>query len=253
MSIWIVVSALLALAVLHSALGERLILAPLFAAPFGPTPIGRTLTRRTLRFAWHLTSVAWIALAAIAWRGDGRALSIVGAMLAVSAVIALVGGRGQHFAWALFALGALGALVAPRAALFARTASVLGAALFAAVALLHFAWASGVKWGIGVAIPRVGEAPAFAPGAAMTALVAVLFAVASALFAVAPFTDARWVRWLCVAGAVVCGLRALGDFRLVGLSKRERSSAFARWDDALFTPLCVVLSACFATVAAGES
>ncbi len=251
MSIGIVVSALLALAVLHSALGERLLLAPLFAAPFGPVPIGRTLARRTLRFAWHLTSVAWVAIAAMLVRGDERDVTIVGAMMAVSAVIALVGGRGQHFAWALFAVGALGALVAPRVTMFAPVASAVGAAVFAAIAALHFAWASGARWASRAVVPEVDGKPAFVPSRAATIAAALLFALASALFAWTLRSDARWVRWLCVAGAVVCALRALGDFRWVGLSKRQRGTAFARWDDALFTPLCVGLSACFAVVAVG--
>jgi hypothetical protein len=45
-----------------------------------------------------------------------------------------------------------------------------------------------------------------------------------------------------LSGLVFSG-RSVGDFRLVGLTKRERESAFARNDTWLYTPLCMLLSA----------
>ena len=51
--------------------------------------------------------------------------------------------------------------------------------------------------------------------------------------------------------AAVFGLRTAGDFRLVGLFKRERQSPFARCDTFIFTPLCFALSAAFIWVALG--
>lgn len=101
MAAWITSGTLCLLALLHSALGERLLLRPLFAAGLGPTPIGASLARRTLRFAWHLTSVAWLALAWLAVRVGPPELAVVGAMMTASGAIALVAARGRHFAWAL--------------------------------------------------------------------------------------------------------------------------------------------------------
>ena len=51
------------------------------------------------------------------------------------------------------------------------------------------------------------------------------------------------VRWLTLAGCGVLALRALGDGRVVGFSKRERGTLFARRDDAYYTPLVVLLAA----------
>jgi hypothetical protein len=45
-------------------------------------------------------------------------------------------------------------------------------------------------------------------------------------------------------------LRAVGEFRLVGLFKRIRGTAFARWDTWLFSPLCLLIALAFFFVAA---
>jgi len=52
--------------------------------------------------------------------------------------------------------------------------------------------------------------------------------------------------------AVLFGLRAVGDFRYVGVFKRVTGTRFARWDTRLFVPLCVVVSAGSALAAVSE-
>ena len=96
----------------------------------------------------------------------------------------------------------------------------------------------------------------FAPGRAAT------FAVGLCLFALAALVLWRdglvtlplpWMlaRYGVPLMALVFLARAVGDFRLVGWSKRMRGSRFARLDDVLYAPLCLVLSVCFAVVAWG--
>jgi hypothetical protein len=251
MSAWVTFFALCALAVLHSVLGERFLLGPLFASGLGATPLGPSFTRRTLRFAWHLTSLAWLALAFLATRVDAAGLAAVGVMMGLSALLALVGSRGRHFAWALFAVGAASALLGPRVERAAPWAGALAGGVLLAVAALHVAWAAGVRWGLDAALPTIEGRRPFSPSRAVTVGVALVFAGAGALVAYASQSGARWACALCGAGAVVLGLRALGDFRLVGLTKRVRASRFARRDDALYTPLCVALAVCFVAVSAG--
>ncbi|MGL5853493.1 MAG: hypothetical protein ACRCZD_22140, partial [Phycicoccus sp.] len=53
---------LVVLAVAHSVLGERALLRPLFGSSWS-IPIPRAAAEPVIRFAWHLTSVAWVALA----------------------------------------------------------------------------------------------------------------------------------------------------------------------------------------------
>ena len=103
----------LALGAAHSYLGERYILIRLFRRPDLPTLFGSDVfTKRTLRFAWHLTTVAWWGLGALllaaARSGDGTiSVAQFGTLLAAiafaSAGVTLVGSRGRHLAWPVFA------------------------------------------------------------------------------------------------------------------------------------------------------
>jgi hypothetical protein len=98
-----------ALGVAHSYLGERFILLRLFRRPDLPKLFGGTeFTTRTLRFAWHLTSLAWWGSGALFFlMAQGPiSSSAVAATLAVvfllSGGITLVASRGRHLAWPVF-------------------------------------------------------------------------------------------------------------------------------------------------------
>lgn len=103
----------------HSYLGERYILIRLFRRRDLPKLFGDDLfTRRTLRFAWHVTSIAWWgfgALLVLLARGaTARELLLaIAATFAAIGATALVGSRGRHLAWIVFlaiaTLSALGA------------------------------------------------------------------------------------------------------------------------------------------------
>lgn len=99
----------------HSALGERYLLMRLFRRDDLPRLFGGTAcTTRTLRFAWHITTVAWWGLAALLWQaGSGtltpqRALAAIGWTLLLSALLPLLITRGRHLSWLAFlAVGAI--------------------------------------------------------------------------------------------------------------------------------------------------
>jgi hypothetical protein len=101
---------LLALGLVHSVLGERYILMRLFRRADLPRLFGSDLfTRRTLRFAWHLTTVVWWGIGLLlVWAARPQRLTIAetGTILAgtalASAAVSLVGSRGRHPAWAVF-------------------------------------------------------------------------------------------------------------------------------------------------------
>jgi hypothetical protein len=57
----------------------------------------------------------------------------------------------------------------------------------------------------------------------------------------------RWGTW--TVGAAF-GLGAVGDFRYVGLFRRERGTLFAALDTHVYTPLCVALAAAILYLAA---
>lgn len=89
----------------HSYLGERYILMRLFKRPLPKLFGDDTFTKHTLRFAWHITTVAWWGFAALLLPGlesPTRSLQILSVTALVSSVIALVGSRGRHLSWVVF-------------------------------------------------------------------------------------------------------------------------------------------------------
>lgn len=107
---------LLTMGIAHSYLGERYILIRLSRRDNLPKLFGGTaFTIGTLRFVWHLTTVAWLGLACLtflAGRGpiatDDVLLVIALAALA-SAALPLYFTRGKHLSWIIFIM--IGALV----------------------------------------------------------------------------------------------------------------------------------------------
>jgi len=104
------------LAIAHSYLGEHYILVRLFRRTDLPKLLGGVaFTKQTLRFAWHITSIAWLGLASLivvlAWSPDGSQLMqarIISGVFAVSGAVALAESRGRHLSWlAFFAIAAL--------------------------------------------------------------------------------------------------------------------------------------------------
>lgn len=93
----------------HSILGELRIFPRLFASdqvkPF---------TRSIVRWAWHLTSLAWIGFAyvlfaiAMGHTPDAVGLArIVAIVFGLTGLVAFVTTRGRHIAWPLLAVVAL--------------------------------------------------------------------------------------------------------------------------------------------------
>ena len=111
MSIALNIAALLLVLVgiAHSYLGERYILIRLFRSENLPKLFGGTqFTTRTLRFAWHVTSIAWLGFSAILIHLSHGAISrqvvamVVGITFLATGVVALVGSRGKHLSWPFF-------------------------------------------------------------------------------------------------------------------------------------------------------
>ena len=93
----------------HSYLGERYLLMRLFKRTDLPKLFGgTTFTTTTLRFAWHLTTVAWWAFAALLFdAGQGtlstsRTLQLIAVAAFVSGLFPLVFTRGRHLSWIVF-------------------------------------------------------------------------------------------------------------------------------------------------------
>jgi len=96
---------LLAIGLAHSYLGERYILIRLFRRDLPELFGSDVFTKRTLRFAWHLTTVAWWGYAALLlfrFSSAQTSLHVVSVTFFVSAVVSFVGARGRHFSWVVF-------------------------------------------------------------------------------------------------------------------------------------------------------
>jgi hypothetical protein len=106
-----------ALGVAHSYLGERFILIRLFRRNDIPKLFGGTeFTIRTLRFAWHLTSVAWWGIGALFFLmaqgplSSSTVASVIAVVFLLSAGVTLIASRGRHLAWPVFLVVGLIAL-----------------------------------------------------------------------------------------------------------------------------------------------
>ena len=93
----------------HSILGERYILVRLFRRENLPKLLGGTeFTARTLRFAWHITTIAWWAIAVLLWHlasgpiSTSFILTVIAYTSFVSGLLPLVMTRGKHLSWLVF-------------------------------------------------------------------------------------------------------------------------------------------------------
>ena len=101
---------LLIIGIIHSYLGEKYILIRLFRREDLPKLLGSDwFTKRVLRFAWHLTTLAWWGFAAILYllsnpsvNVQNEILIIITVVFAISGLVSLFFSRGKHLSWLFF-------------------------------------------------------------------------------------------------------------------------------------------------------
>lgn len=121
LALYLAALALVGISFAHSYLGERYLLMRLFRRTELPKLFGSTeYTKRTLRFAWHVTSVAWLGFAALLALAAQAPLTnpalgiVVGAVFALHFLISFAGSRGRHYSWIVFLAVAVLGFVAAR-------------------------------------------------------------------------------------------------------------------------------------------
>lgn len=95
---------------IHSYLGERFILIRLFRKTDIPQLFGSDyFTKRTLRFAWHITTVAWFGFAYLLFAISQGTENMTQTVLFTSSVVFAITGafafaftRGRHISWLVF-------------------------------------------------------------------------------------------------------------------------------------------------------
>lgn len=103
--------------IVHSWLGEVKIVTPLVAGPVrAPLMEKSAFARGVVRFAWHITTIAWWGFAAILagfatgplGGHDKLVLVAIAATFVISGLLTLISSRGRHLAWPVFlAIGVL--------------------------------------------------------------------------------------------------------------------------------------------------
>lgn len=120
--------------------------------------------------------------------------------------------------------------------------------IFIFLSFLHIYWLFGGTWALKNALPvRVSGEQALKPGKFGTLIVALglaLFAfITLANIGIADaLVDRRYVHiGTYIISGIFC-LRAIGDFKYIGLMKSIKGTNFAKEDTRTYVPLCLVLS-----------
>ena len=250
MVIWTATALLLVVAIAHSVLGEKFLIRPLIASSDWRLPVlSRAYANRLLRFAWHLTTVAWAGLAVAL---VGVPIDYVFAAVALGSAAWILGMLPDHVAWpALLAAGLLvlwSVHAVPVWLLW--TGVVAGIAVALIAAGFHVAWALGSRRGTANVIPQrptpTGDGawePAALPAPVLTfAVAAALTTYAGLVVANATGASAPWLAWLLVAALVVLTARVMGEGKWMGVTKRVRNTGFAHADDRYWTPAAALLA-----------
>lgn len=230
------------IAIAHSVLGERELLRPLFRAKWD-VGVPRWAAERIFRFAWHLTSVAWLGLAAALL---GVSAVDATALVCVSSGAIIFFTLRGHLAWPLFFFAAAAAWASTDALPSELVATTVVASVMATAigAVVHLYWAMGGRRGLAVAVPqdRDGQ-PLFRPGPRTCSVVAIGCLAYGALLTWVLYRPAPpWLLGGLGMAALALAVRAAGDGRYAGFTKIHRETAFARADDAVYTP---VFTLCF--------
>lgn len=104
------------IASVHSWLGEARLIGPLLDPATRTGLLAKSeFARNVLRFAWHLTSIAWIGIgatflafahyaAATMNSGERAGLAALVATMATTGAVICASSRGRHLAWPVFAI-----------------------------------------------------------------------------------------------------------------------------------------------------
>lgn len=117
--------------------------------------------------------------------------------------------------------------------------------VFMILGSFHFYWVLGGTWGLKQAVPTRGEDdPIQIPGKLITTFVGlvlcsfgVFYLIHSGILSIElPTKLEHYIGWILPALFII---RAIGEFKYVGMFKKVKDSDFAKADTRLFVPLCL--------------
>jgi hypothetical protein len=120
--------------------------------------------------------------------------------------------------------------------------------IFVLISFLHFYWAAGGKWAIDNVVPRDEEgSPVLKTGVGASVVVGLgllFFALYYLLLTgivefTAPDIILNSFGWIIPS---IFLLRAIGDFKYIGFTKKIKNTTFARLDTVYFAKLCLLIA-----------
>ncbi len=107
--LYVAFSLIIFIGIAHSYLGERYILIRLFKRDNLPKLFNSTdFTKYTLRFAWHLTTVAWFGLGFILILLSQEEIRVdyityvIATTFLIHFLVSLFASKGKHLSWIVF-------------------------------------------------------------------------------------------------------------------------------------------------------
>jgi len=112
------------------------------------------------------------------------------------------------------------------------------------LALTHFYWALGGKFGLDYALPTDEKANRLLnPSIFMTYVVDfVLLGFAYIAYRLYIGNESTMMIYTGYGLSILFFLRSVGDFNTVGLFKKVKNTAFAKYDTWVYVPLCLFIS-----------
>ncbi|WP_166336002.1 DUF3995 domain-containing protein [Sphingobacterium chungjuense] len=116
--------------------------------------------------------------------------------------------------------------------------------IFSGIGAMHFYWAFGGVWSKELAIPTTSDGvPLLDPGFGACVVIGLFFGALLLLTHVelSRVVPLLYERILWVIIALIFLVRAMGDFKYVGLFKHVKQTVFAYHDTLYYTPLCLLV------------
>lgn len=119
--------------------------------------------------------------------------------------------------------------------------------IFLILAVIHFIWAFGAKWGFDYALPtnEKGEmminpkkSDCIIVGLGLSAFALFYLVQSNIIFLELPYGIFSIGGWIIPS---IFNIRAIGDFKYIGFFKKIRYTNFGRMDTKCYSPLCLMI------------
>jgi len=120
--------------------------------------------------------------------------------------------------------------------------------------IFHFYWVFGGKVGLDKALPVKDGKLLLKPGKPLTFLVGVVLiffayiAYALQFYDLTLHENRNFYLYSGIFLSIIFILRAIGEFNVLGFSKKIKDTEFAKYDTKYFSPLCLLLGIVFAVL-----